>query len=109
MTKTDVTASIDALPGLDQNAALLEVKNLHVEFRTRNGLAHAVNGVNLSLQPGESLAILGESGCGKSVTAQAIMGIIDSPPGFITEGEILYRGVDLLKLPEAQRRKVRAN
>ena len=109
MTKTDVTASIDALPNLDQSAPLLEVKNLHVEFRTRNGLAHAVNGVNLSLQAGESLAILGESGCGKSVTAQAIMGIIDSPPGFITEGEIRYRGVDLLKLPEAQRRKVRAN
>ncbi|MGA3539492.1 ABC transporter ATP-binding protein [Micromonosporaceae bacterium DT194] len=109
MTKTDVTASIDALPDLDHSAPLLQVKDLHVEFRTRNGLAHAVNGVNLSLQAGESLAILGESGCGKSVTAQAIMGIIDSPPGFITQGEIRYRGVDLLKLPEAQRRKVRAN
>jgi oligopeptide transport system ATP-binding protein len=80
-----------------------------VEFRTRNGIARAVNGVNLSLEPGETLAVLGESGCGKSVTAQAIMGIIDTPPGFVTGGEIRYRGVDLLKLPEAQRRKVRAN
>nr|MDT0661167.1 ABC transporter ATP-binding protein [Micromonospora sp. DSM 115978] len=109
MNTTEVTASIDALPGLDHSAPLLDVKDLQVEFRTRNGIARAVNGVSFSLQPGETLAILGESGCGKSVTAQAIMGIIDSPPGFVTGGEIRYRGVDLLKLPEAQRRKVRAN
>jgi oligopeptide transport system ATP-binding protein len=109
MNTTEVTASIDVLPGLDHSAPLLDVKDLQVEFRTRNGIARAVNGVSFSLEPGETLAILGESGCGKSVTAQAIMGIIDSPPGFVTGGEIRYRGVDLLKLPEAQRRKVRAN
>lgn len=109
MTGTDVTASIDVLPGLDASALPLEVRDLHVEFRTRNGVAHAVNGVNFNLRAGETLAILGESGCGKSVTAQAVMGIIDSPPGFITRGEVLYRGVDLLTLPEAQRRKIRAN
>jgi oligopeptide transport system ATP-binding protein len=55
------------------------------------------------------LAILGESGCGKSVTAQAIMGILDTPPGYITQGQVRYRGVDLLTLPESERRKVRAN
>jgi oligopeptide transport system ATP-binding protein len=106
---TDVTAQIDALPGLDPSATLLEVRDLQVDFRTRVGVAHAVNGVNFSLEPGETLAILGESGSGKSVTAQAVMGILDSPPGFITGGSIKYRGVDLLRLSEEQRRKVRAN
>ncbi|MFI6229219.1 ABC transporter ATP-binding protein [Micromonospora echinospora] len=106
---SDVNVKMDALPGLDPNALPLQVTNLQVEFRTRNGIAKAVNGVSFDVAPGETRAILGESGCGKSVTAQAIMGILDSPPGFITGGEILYRGVDLLKLPEEQRRKVRAN
>jgi oligopeptide transport system ATP-binding protein len=106
---SDVTAHIDVLPDLDPTASLLAVDDLQVEFRTRSGIAHAVNGVSFRLEAGETLAILGESGCGKSVTAQAIMGIIDSPPGYITGGEIRYRGVDLLKLPESQRRKVRAN
>ncbi|AVT38993.1 ABC transporter ATP-binding protein [Plantactinospora sp. BB1] len=106
---TDIKAEIDVLPGLDSSARLLEVDGLHVEFRTQVGVAKAINGVDLHLDPGETLAILGESGCGKSVTAQAIMGILDSPPGFVTGGAIRYRGVDLLKLPEEQRRKVRAN
>ena len=106
---SDVTASVEVLPGLDAAAPLLQVTDLRVEFRTRVGLAHAVNGVSFHLSPGETLAILGESGCGKSVTAQAVMGIIDSPPGFVTGGEIRYRGVDLLTLPEEQRRAVRAN
>ncbi|GGK92218.1 ABC transporter ATP-binding protein [Mangrovihabitans endophyticus] len=106
---TDIKAEIDALPGLDPQAPLLDVNDLHVEFRTRDGVARAVNGANFTLKPGETLCILGESGCGKSVTAQAIMGILDTPPGFITEGQVRYRGIDLLKLPEAERRKVRAN
>ncbi len=106
---TDIQAEIDVLPGVDHRAPLLEVNDLHVEFRTQYGVAKAVNGANFVLAPGETLAILGESGCGKSVTAQAIMGILDTPPGFITKGEVKYRGVDLLKLPESQRRKVRAN
>ncbi|MFI7546437.1 ABC transporter ATP-binding protein [Actinoplanes sp. NPDC049599] len=106
---TDIQAQIDVLPGLDPRAPLLEVNDLHVEFRTQDGVSRAVNGANFLLAPGETLAILGESGCGKSVTAQAIMGILDSPPGFITKGEVKYRGIDLLKLPENERRKVRAN
>ncbi|GIF12367.1 ABC transporter ATP-binding protein [Actinoplanes teichomyceticus] len=100
---------MDVLPGVDPRAPLLEVTDLHVEFRTQYGVAKAVNGANFHLSPGETLAILGESGCGKSVTAQAIMGILDTPPGYVTKGEIRYRGVDVLKLPEEQRRKVRAN
>ncbi len=100
---------MDVLPGVDPRAPLLEVSDLHVEFRTGYGVAKAVNGANFWLSPGETLAILGESGCGKSVTAQAIMGILDTPPGYVTQGQIKYRGVDLLKMSENDRRKVRAN
>ncbi|GAA3219990.1 ABC transporter ATP-binding protein [Streptomyces sp. XM83C] len=86
---------------------LLEVRDLHVEFRTRDGVAKAVNGVSYGVDAGETLAVLGESGSGKSVTAQAIMGILDMPPGRITGGEILFQGRDLLKLKEEERRKIR--
>jgi oligopeptide transport system ATP-binding protein len=106
---TDIKAHLDVLPGLDPRAPLLQVNDLHVEFRTRDGVAKAVNGASFWLNPGETLAILGESGCGKSVTAQAIMGILETPPGHITRGEVRYRGVDLLKLREDERRRVRAN
>ncbi len=93
----------------DPTAPLLEVDDLRVEFRTRDGIAHAVNGASFTVNQGETLGILGESGCGKSVTAQAIMGILDSPPAFINGGKVILRGVDLLKLPEDTRRQVRAN
>ncbi|MFF3861236.1 ABC transporter ATP-binding protein [Streptomyces sp. NPDC002209] len=86
---------------------LLEVRDLHVEFRTRDGVAKAVNGVNYSVDEGETLAVLGESGSGKSVTAQAVMGILDVPPGKIAGGEILFKGKDLLKIKEEERRKIR--
>ena len=99
---------LDSL-AFDEGAPLLEVEDLRVEFHTRDGLAHAVNGVSFSLEAGETLGILGESGCGKSVTAQAIMGILDSPPAKIAGGEVRYRGVDLLSLDEKVRRHVRAN
>ncbi|WP_328300626.1 ABC transporter ATP-binding protein [Streptomyces sp. NBC_00435] len=86
---------------------LLEVRDLHVEFKTRDGVAKAVNGVNYSVAEGETLAVLGESGSGKSVTAQAVMGILDMPPGRIAGGEILFKGQDLLKMKEEERRKIR--
>ncbi|WP_030868380.1 ABC transporter ATP-binding protein [Streptomyces sp. NRRL F-2747] len=86
---------------------LLEVRDLHVEFRTRDGVAKAVNGVNYSVDEGETLAVLGESGSGKSVTAQAVMGILDVPPGRIAGGEILFKGKDLLKMKEEERRRIR--
>ncbi|MFB7645064.1 methionine ABC transporter ATP-binding protein [Streptomyces sp. CB01201] len=88
---------------------LLEVRDLQVEFKTRDGVAKAVNGVNYSVDAGETLAVLGESGSGKSVTAQAVMGILDMPPGRIAGGEILFQGRDLLKLKEDERRKVRGS
>ncbi|MBX6166864.1 ABC transporter ATP-binding protein [Thermobispora bispora] len=93
--------------GANGTGALLEVENLHVEFHTRSGVAKAVNGVSYSVNAGETLAVLGESGSGKSVTAQTIMGILDMPPGRVTAGQIRFRGVDLLKLPEEERRKIR--
>jgi oligopeptide/dipeptide ABC transporter ATP-binding protein len=86
---------------------LLEVDDLRVEFRTRDGVAKVLNGVSYHLDPGETLAVLGESGSGKSVTAQAIMGILDSPPGYVTGGQIRYQGRNLLRLPENERRQVR--
>ncbi|MEU6294339.1 ABC transporter ATP-binding protein [Streptomyces erythrochromogenes] len=86
---------------------LLEVRDLHVEFKTRDGVAKAVNGVAYSVDEGETLAVLGESGSGKSVTAQAVMGILDVPPGRIAGGEILFKGRDLLKMKEDERRRIR--
>jgi oligopeptide transport system ATP-binding protein len=94
-------------PAAAEGGPLLDVRNLHVEFRTREGVAKAVNGVEYSVDAGETLAVLGESGSGKSVTAQAIMGILDSPPGFVTQGKVVFQGRDLLTLSHEERRKVR--
>jgi oligopeptide transport system ATP-binding protein len=91
----------------DGDIPLLEVRDLHVEFHTRDGVAKAVNGVNYTVSSGETLAVLGESGSGKSVTAQAIMGILDMPPGRIPQGQILYRGEDMLTMSGDARRKIR--
>ena len=86
---------------------LLDVEDLFVEFHTADGVARAINGVSLHLDAGETLAILGESGSGKSVTAQAIMGILDMPPATIRQGSIRYRGRDLLAMGNEERRKLR--
>ena len=90
-----------------QDGVLLEVDELFVEFRTRYGVAKAINGVSFDLSQGETLAILGESGSGKSVTAQAIMGILDTPPGYVTGGEVRYCGTDILTVSEERRRGIR--
>jgi oligopeptide transport system ATP-binding protein len=90
-----------------EDGLLLEVDDLFVEFHTRDGVATAINGVSFKLHQGESLAILGESGSGKSVTAQAVMGILDMPPAVIPSGHIRYCGQDLLSMPEEQRRLTR--
>ncbi|CAN5330694.1 ABC transporter ATP-binding protein [soil metagenome] len=88
-------------------APLLEVDDLHVEFRTDYGIVNAVNGISYTLAAGETLAILGESGCGKSVSAQTIMGILDTPPGYVTGGEIRYKGRNLLTMPAKEQRDIR--
>jgi len=102
-------ASVETVSEVPQAAYdhLLDVRDLEVEFRMRAGIAKAINGVSFHLDEGETLAILGESGSGKSVTAQAIMGILDSPPGFVTGGEVLFQGVDMLKMPRKARAAMR--
>jgi len=86
---------------------ILQVDDLRVQFRTGSGVVNAVNGVSYTLSEGQTLAILGESGSGKSVSAQAIMGILDMPPAEITSGRIVFEGRDLLTLSAEERRKVR--
>ncbi|CAM5484924.1 ABC transporter ATP-binding protein OS=Streptomyces antimycoticus OX=68175 GN=SANT12839_061190 PE=3 SV=1 [Streptomyces antimycoticus] len=108
MTTIEKTADDAVREGAgDDGTPLLEVRDLHVEFHTRDGVAEAVNGVNYSVDAGETLAVLGESGSGKSVTAQAIMGILDMPPGKIPQGQILFRGEDMLTMSGEERRKIR--
>jgi peptide/nickel transport system ATP-binding protein/oligopeptide transport system ATP-binding protein len=87
---------------------LLEVKNLQTHFRTRAGVVRAVDGVSFYLERGELLGLVGESGCGKSVTALSLMRLV-APPGRIVGGEILFDGVDLLKLSESKMRAIRGD
>jgi peptide/nickel transport system ATP-binding protein len=88
---------------------LLQVDNLKTHFYTRDGIVRAVDGVSLSVAPGETLAVVGESGCGKSVTALSILRLIASPPGRIVEGKVLFEERDLLALSEEEMRAVRGN
>jgi len=90
-------------------AALLEVDGLRTHFFTRDGIVRAVDGVSFWVDPGETLAIVGESGCGMSVTSLSIMRIIASPPGRIVAGRVLFEGRDLLALTEEEMRAVRGN
>jgi peptide/nickel transport system ATP-binding protein len=88
--------------------ALLEIKGLKTHFKTDDGWLHAVDGVDLSVDRGETLAVVGESGCGKSVTAKTVMKLIDMPPGKIVAGQVLWQGRDLVPLPPDEMRKIRA-
>ena len=86
---------------------LLEVNDLHTHFFTREGVVRAVDGISFSLEKGKTLGIVGESGCGKSVTALSIMGLIPKPPAKIVSGSVIYDGQDLTKLPERKLEDVR--
>src|SRR5690625_2663602 len=86
---------------------ILTIENLHITFSTHGGTVKAVRGVDLYLNKGETLAIVGESGCGKSVTSNAIMQLIPRPPGKIADGRILFKGKDLTTLTEPEMRKIR--
>ncbi|MBV8933785.1 MAG: ABC transporter ATP-binding protein, partial [Kutzneria sp.] len=86
---------------------LLQVLGLQVEFHTRDGVAKVLNGVSYHVDAGETVAVLGESGSGKSVTAQAIMGILDTPPAFVTGGSVKFKGEELLTATAERRRMVR--
>ncbi|MFQ5457504.1 MAG: ABC transporter ATP-binding protein [Myxococcota bacterium] len=88
---------------------LLDVRNLQTVFHTPDGRLDAVDGVSLQVRPGETLGIVGESGCGKSVTALSILRLVPSPPGRIAGGEIRFEGRDVLNLPPPEMRKIRGN
>jgi oligopeptide/dipeptide ABC transporter ATP-binding protein len=90
-------------------AELLQVQDLKTWFHTEEGTAKAVDGVSFDVRPRETLGIVGESGCGKSVTSLSILRLIPQPPGEIAGGRILFRGIDLLDLPEREMRKIRGN
>ncbi|QDR82395.1 ABC transporter ATP-binding protein [Sporomusa termitida] len=88
---------------------LLDIQELAVSFATYAGEVKAVDNVSFQVFPGEAVGIVGESGCGKSVTAHAIMQLITTPPGRYNHGKILFAGVDLLQQPEAELEKIRGN
>ncbi len=88
--------------------ALLEIKGLKTHFKTDDGWLHAVDGVDLSIDAGETVGVVGESGCGKSVTAKTVMKLIDMPPGRIVAGEVLWQGRDLVPLAPKEMQAIRA-
>jgi len=88
---------------------LLEIRDLVTEFSTEHGVLRAVDGVSFEIPQGKTLGVVGESGCGKSVTALSVMRLIASPPGRIAQGEIRYAGKNLLALPEPEMRAIRGN
>jgi len=88
--------------------AMLEIKGLKTHFKTEDGWLHAVDGVDMSIDAGETLCVVGESGCGKSVTAKTVMKLIDMPPGKIVAGQVLWQGRDLVPLPAEDMQKIRA-
>ena len=87
--------------------ALLEVQNLHTHFKTDAGVARAVDGISFDIKKGECVALVGESGCGKSVTSFTIMRLLPMPPAFIPTGQVLFKDRDLARLSEAEMCKIR--
>ena len=94
---------------LKKKEKVIDVKNLKVYFNTEEGIAKAVDGVNFDINRGETLGVVGESGCGKSVTSLGIMRLIDNPPGEIVDGQVYFDGKDLLKISEKKMRNIRGN
>ena len=92
---------------MSENKELLKVNNLGITFFTDRGALPAVQEVSFTVHPGETLGVVGESGCGKSMTALSLMQLIPSPPGKITSGEIIYKGEDLLKKSEREIQNIR--
>src|SRR4051812_30865690 len=88
---------------------LLQVRDLQTQFNTEEGVVHAVDGVSYDVEEGETLGLVGESGCGKSVSALSILRLIPNPPGKIVGGEIFFEGEDILKMSEEEVRHIRGN
>jgi oligopeptide/dipeptide ABC transporter ATP-binding protein len=108
-TMTEPEARPEAPAAGSDSDLLLDVRDLRTHFHVMDGTVMAVDGVDFSLRKGETLGVVGESGCGKSVTAMTIMRLLDIPPAEIASGEILFEGKDLLKLPEDKMRQMRGN
>ena len=98
-----------AIGGNGTSRTILELKDLYTHFYTPEGTVRAVDGVSYDLKEGETLGVVGESGCGKTVTALSILNLIPSPPGKIFGGGIFFQGKDLTKMPPKELRKVRGN
>lgn len=94
---------------MQEKAPILEVKQLKTYFKTANGIVKAVDGVDLTIYEGETVGIVGESGCGKSVTSLSVMGLLPKPMAYIEQGSILFSGRDITQLSERQMRKLRGN
>ncbi len=88
---------------------VLSIRNLVVEFRTEDGVVHAVDDISYDVFPGETLGIVGESGSGKSVSTMSILGLIPQPPGRIASGTAMFKGKDLLKMKKRELRRVRGD
>jgi len=106
---SEVQSPARIVPDRSSSRPLLEIDNLHTHFVTPAGVVRAVDGVSYSLRSGETLGVVGESGCGKSVTALSILRLVSSPPGRIVDGTIRFDGIDLLALSESQMEDIRGN
>src|SRR5712675_748484 len=109
MSTRDDAGSATATGTSSASDALLEVRNLAVSFDTPEGRARAVDDISFTIKPGETLGLVGESGCGKTVTALALMRLVQTPPGRIEGGQIFFKGADILELSERDMRKIRGN
>jgi oligopeptide transport system ATP-binding protein len=93
----------------ETDMSLLEVKGLETQFITPDGPVHAINGVSFSIENGETVGLVGESGCGKSVTMLSVLGLVPNPPGRVVAGSAIFHGQDLLKMKDAQLQSVRGS
>src|SRR5438552_13191848 len=109
LTATPTAAAAPPPAPAQAGQPLLEVADLRTWFFTRDGIVRAVDGVSFHVMPGETLAIVGESGCGKSVTALSVLRLVPSPPGRIVSGSIRLAGPDLLELSHAEMRAGRGH
>src|SRR5262245_13725704 len=104
-----IPASLATCKSMAAPSPLLEIEDLQTHFFTRDGVVRAVDGVSFSVSAGETLAVVGESGCGKSVTSLSVLRLVASPPGRIVAGRIRFQGQDLLQLSERKMRAIRGN